>query len=381
MQKYYPEIFIGLVAPIGTNLKKVKAELTRQFTTYDYDIVEIKITELAFDLKTLKEKLPKSFQYYLKMELCRELREEYGSGVLAALSIKNILRERKQNKKDHRRLVFLIDQIKNKGEYDLFSQIYDINYIQISCTGTSENRDKKLKKDFEKDIDTLEKNLLDGNKYYKRYDKDEIVRSTDGKSDHQLKLEGTIEQIVKQYQQYILPDTSHQLIQKDFVEIDASLRTEDEKKKKKYGQQVSNIFHESHYFINADAIDIESQVKKFVELLFGVHKEYPTQDEFGMSLAYTAAVRSNFPGDRQIGACIISEHGEVISVSSVRAPSPDSNPQKFHEWAVTNGYNENKDKIEGWIKILEEIKPEENNVPDVNNIKKYLKNSLGRVIN
>lgn len=40
-----PEIFIGLVAPIGTHLQDVKTDLTLKFRSFGYEVKHIKVTE------------------------------------------------------------------------------------------------------------------------------------------------------------------------------------------------------------------------------------------------------------------------------------------------------------------------------------------------
>lgn len=338
-QESSTEIFIGLVAPIGSNLKIVEEKLKENLEKNGYNTIPIKITDI-FDFSSIKG-LPNSLKYYLKMELCTQLRGKLGTGILAAMAIKKIDEKRKKSKKENgQKNAYIINQIKNKGEYDLLSNIYDINYIQISCFSNKNNQDKKLKDKF-KDSNTSTENL-DKLKKTKGLIKEDFLKNKFPEET----LEKLIEEYIKEYQEKILPDATHKLIEKDRI---------DPSQEDKNGQQIDDIFHESHYFINLDRNDTElnSQVSKFVDLLFGKYNEYPTQDEFGMSLAHAASVRSNFPGQRQIGSCIISKMGEVISVGSIKAPAPHSNPNKIDEDNIADGYHKIKEKIKKWT---EEIK-------------------------
>lgn len=161
---------------------------------------------------------------------------------------------------------------------------------------------------------------------------------------------------IDQYIENILKDASSELVMKDYEDTDPRF-SEDEQGEKtphKSGQQVADLFHRSTYFISIDneTDEINRQIKKFIHLLLGKNEEYPTQDEFGMSLAYQASVRSNFPGDRHVGAAIISEYGEVLSVASIRAPSGSSNTTLHDRYKIESGYKDYKNKIDLWIKYL-----------------------------
>lgn len=138
---------------------------------------------------------------------------------------------------------------------------------------------------------------------------------------------------------------------KDFEDTDPNFSKDKSGNKKKYksGQQVTDLFHRGNYFINLDkgnGLDvIKAEIKKFIDIVLGKFTEYPTRDEFGMALVYQASVRSNFPGGRQVGAAIISENGEVLSVASIRSASSSANPNLHDECKIKKGYEEYKDKV------------------------------------
>jgi len=74
-----------------------------------------------------------------------------------------------------------------------------------------------------------------------------------------------------------------------------------------------------------------------------------------MCLSYQASVRSNFPGGkngRHIGATIISENGEVISVASIRAPSSSSNTTLNDQNKIEPGYEKYKKKLKIWSDLI-----------------------------
>ena len=165
------------------------------------------------------------------------------------------------------------------------------------------------------------------------------------------------------------------MIKKDFKEISTDL--------KNCGQQVAELFHLSHYFFNLDTngVSINNEIDKFISLIEGKNKEYPTQDEFGMNLAFQVSVRSNFPNGRHIGAAILSPCGEVISVASIRAPCPSSNPTLFDQSQIQDGYESYRERIETWKACLEEINENlagdgEDKPKKIDEILNFLKDSL-----
>jgi deoxycytidylate deaminase len=81
-----------------------------------------------------------------------------------------------------------------------------------------------------------------------------------------------------------------------------------------YGQNVRGIFHRADVFV--DTTDIESlrqSANRFIELLFGNTFHTPTRDEYCMFHAQAAALRSAEPG-RQVGAAIATQEGDIVAV-------------------------------------------------------------------
>jgi cytidine deaminase len=60
-------------------------------------------------------------------------------------------------------------------------------------------------------------------------------------------------------------------------------------------------------------------VSRFVELIFGNPFHTPTREEFGMCLAHSAALRSSSLA-RGVGAAILTQDGDVVSVGSNEVP-------------------------------------------------------------
>lgn len=393
----YPEIIIGLVAPIGTNLelllgnnedKENKEPLKEEFKSFNYDPEVIKVTELinlkselkksrlkTKEIKGLIEesskliKSYKGFNYYFKMELCSALRQKYGVGYFGAKiaeKIKKMRDKKTKNKKNKMGKVYFIDQLKNTGEQEVLEKLYGENYIQISCFSSYINRDKNIKekchkeKFLKKDVKNEEKILTN------------ILNKIEPKSLRKIALNF----------ESMFSDFIHKLMKKDSEEIDVSLSKKDfdTTKRRSHGQEISKLYHKSHFFINLDSQDIEKQINKIVKVIFGKYDEFPSQDEFGMAIAYVASKRSNFPGDRHIGASILSEDGEVLSVGEIRAPVPHSNPERCDQNVIEEGYNNytlQKKELLKWVEdLVKKCDKQLRNPENEEHLKKWLNDSL-----
>ncbi len=93
----------------------------------------------------------------------------------------------------------------------------------------------------------------------------------------------------------------------------------------KWGQQLRNTFSMADVFMemreseNSTAL-VLSQISRFLDILFGADILSPTRDEYGMYLAYAAALRS-IDLSRQVGASIVDPHGELVSLGANEVPA------------------------------------------------------------
>lgn len=355
------EIIIGIVAPLGTDKDKDKfiRALTERFEEYSYHVEDtISITKLIFNNKINQLNNSKKLKLYLKMQMCSILRKTYCDSIMACLAVNKI---NKQRKKSYKKTVYIIDQLKHPAEHKIFSHIYGISYVQISLFSNQIKRDSSLRKLLENDN---EQKTLDNSKDFF------IDYTSNNKFEKAYKALIKMN-IIDSYKKEILPDGAHKLIEKDMFDTDRKNFTEE------HGQRLSDIFHLSHYFFNLDkgqsTTDIE--IEKLLKLLFGRYKNFPTQDEFGMALAYHASYRSTFPNRRHVGACIISPYGEVISVASVRAPTPSANTSIEQLDNIKQGYEFYKEKYNGIknkISAFKEKNPLKVNKKHLDEIIKYL---------
>ena len=103
-------------------------------------------------------------------------------------------------------------------------------------------------------------------------------------------------------------------------EAEALIRR-DEHEDEMGGQELRKTFHLADLFIEAsdDPEASRDALKRAVHLLFGLGISTPTKTEYGMFHAYAASLRSAQLG-RQVGAALLSDLGDVISVGANEVP-------------------------------------------------------------
>jgi deoxycytidylate deaminase len=278
-----PELFIGFVAPIGTDLRGSINCFSQYFRSQGYTVVPIKVTEV-FDRiakylppnEKLKSK-PESERLQTYIKYGNQLRETFDDdALLASLTIARVVQERtllapaetngEADVPAPEKNVFLLYQFKRREEIDLLRSVYGRAFFQVSVYSRRGTR-----------VDYLSRRFAQG--------------QNRGNPDS---FRGAAEEIV----------------QKDENELD-----------QKHGQRVSRIFHDADVILNADKgdDDIGRQVTRFCDLLFGSNKISPSKNEYGMYAAKAAALRT-LDLSRQVGAAIFSDSGDILSMGSNEVP-------------------------------------------------------------
>ncbi|MEC4041897.1 anti-phage dCTP deaminase [Myroides odoratimimus] len=280
------ELVFAICSPIGSKkekfIDKLKEKLERD---YNYRVNILKLSDFIikenykgvekFDFNGEGSRVFK--QYYSKIQLGNLLRKERGYAFLAEKAIQKIHLERVDEVKnkqkgleenseldgeeliynepkaedyESRRVCYIIDSFKNLDELRLFQNIYSENFYLISVFSSLEDRKSNLK---EKDFSDTE--------------------------------------IIK------------------IIELD-------DKQKEKFGQNVRDVFVEGDLFIRASTETIpkiELKVSRFLHLIFETGIITPTIEETAMYNAKAAAGNSSCLS-RQVGACIIDEKNNILSV-------------------------------------------------------------------
>ena len=263
-----PELFIGLVGPIGADLSLVTDVLEEELTALKYSVKKIKLTNIFKDLNIgvdLVEK-PIFSRYDSYIEFGNELRKRsQRRDILALLTVAEIVAIRNQED-PLTRTAYIIHQFKRPEEIDLLRRIYGRAFIQISVYSPKYTREEKLTSRF-----------------------------------------------VSAENSSIPEEECHahaiQLISKDASQED------DE-----YGQRVRDTFPLADLIIPCNTKDaVRIPLNRFMRAFFSDHFVTPTIDEHGAYFAQAVAFRSS-DLSRQVGAVITHSDGAVISVGCNEVP-------------------------------------------------------------
>ncbi len=130
------------------------------------------------------------------------------------------------------------------------------------------------------------------------------------------------------------------------------------------GQALRETFHLADLFIEAgdNPDSCKQALRRAIHLLFGLGISTPTKAEYGMFHAYAASLRSAQLG-RQVGAALLSDLGDVISVGTNEVPRFDGGlywegekpDVRDHKWGRDSSDEAREEIIR---EILEKIDPE-----------------------
>lgn len=307
--KYYdpknpkPELVIGIAGPAGTDLTQLSNSLAELINPYGYNSFQIRVSELIASicddsvLKKLDDaKFEKRVQYL--MNAADHIRRDLGSGAAIVPLILSRIRYLRQKflleegcdvdfeDIELYNTCFIINSLKHPDEIKLLRKIYGSKFIMVSAFSGYQNRVKNLVKSIQKSHKTTDK--------------------------------------------------------KPFNEEALNLISLDRKKPgSKIGQNLSSTFHLADFFVSTDE-DAESQLKKFLRLLFGYPYITPTRDEMHMFEAQAIAFRSS-DLSRQIGAVIVDRDDFVIARGCNEVPSPKGGAY----WQGDAEINDNRDFKKG----------------------------------
>ena len=268
----FPELFFGLVAPIGVDLSETVQPLKALLERFGYQVEIIKVTDLFRDLAYCDVKLhdkPSEARFNSYIEFGNRLRGiSSDKSICASLVIDKIAKGRgsEPSERQHReKHAYIIHQFKRKEEIDLLRSVYGKLFFQISVYSSKGER-----------TDAFAQRI-----------------ARDHKSTDLDKYRATADQLIK--------------LDED-QEEDAN------------GQRVRDVFHLADFIINIDIPATQSeQLDKFINLIFGATTLSPTAIEYGMYMAKGASFRS-LDLSRQVGAAIFSKKHEIITLGCNEVP-------------------------------------------------------------
>ncbi|WP_310452726.1 anti-phage dCTP deaminase [Sulfuritalea sp.] len=265
----HPELVFGLIGPAGTDLKGVFKVLRKALIDVGYHVPksEIKLSKLIEEfLGRDFSNLPDDERVDNLMSEGTRIRECAGhGGAIALLALLGIDRARRTEFENiPEKNAYILHSLKHPEEVETLRNIYGKGFFAISAYSPRESR-----------VDAL------------------AARIT--KSKH---LNSTGARAKAEY-----------LIERDEAEVGTTL-----------GQDVKDAFPRADLFVDVtDKEQLERNIRRFVELIFGYPFHTPTRDEFGMYHARSAALRSSDLA-RQVGASIASKECDLISVGCNDVP-------------------------------------------------------------
>ncbi len=271
------ELIIGLCGAVGSGVKKLKESVISELKAVGYKVYHIRLSHLIADTQGDKSKEIKELtgfnRYKTLQDLGDELRNSFPNNatIIAEMAIREIVTLRNTEFKDEKtkgglaktkeKVAYVIDQIKNPAEVELFRTVYRNNFYLIGLLRNKEERIQNLR---DEPMSTEEANTL--------IERDRSTKDAEGKS------------------------------------VDS-------------GQQVEKTLYLSDYFIkNIDQVDdINTSVNRFLKLIHGVGNLTPTHDETGIFTAHSASFRSACLS-RQVGSCIMDDDGNILATGCNDVP-------------------------------------------------------------
>jgi cytidine deaminase len=278
----HPEIFIGIVAPIGVDTKFIVGEISRSLKAVGYNAMHIKLTELMLSVPTTVnlDQSPPEARYNTHIKYANEVRELFsntgedqkdGNAALAMLTVAGIREARKQITGSEldpaEKQAYILDQFKRPEEVKLIRKVYGRLFMLFSIHSSTANRRKVLKRK---------------------------IRAAHGDRS-KVNVVTVVEDLIArdQHEERVL-----------------------------YGQRVRETFPLADVVIDGnDKKKSGDAIRRSIQLFFGNNFITPTRDEYGMYLAKAAALRSA-DLSRQVGAAIFSSNGEIITLGANEVPKP-----------------------------------------------------------
>jgi deoxycytidylate deaminase len=273
-----PELFFGLVAAVGTDLKGISALLSRELQTVGYLPHEIRLSALLKECaKYRRLEQVDTVAEHLRITEYMDAGDDFRRtatrrDAVALLAIGSVRDQRQEMTGDEASKpvpgqAYIFNSLKHPEEIETLRHVYRSSFFVISIY---ESRERRL-------ITLCEK-----------------IAKTSGKYDRT--------QFAKEAEELIERD------QKDIFDD--------------FGQNVRDSFAKADLFLNAnDPLELEAQIRRFVKVLFGYQFASPTVDEYCMFHARASALRS-VDLSRQVGAVIATENGEILATgcNEVRVP-------------------------------------------------------------
>ncbi|MFD3231877.1 anti-phage dCTP deaminase [Rahnella aceris] len=256
------EVVIGLVGAIGTNLDQLKVTIMEMLAAYSYDVMEIRISsQIISKLKKIEDTTENFIRINNLMTAGNELRAESKNNAVLSLAASALISSHREKEdsglpKPKERKAYIIHSLKHPDEVNLLREVYTNGFYLIGVYSDEDRR------------------------------KDFLVNHKS-----------------------ISPAQAEELIKRDAHEGD------------KWGQHTRDTYELSDFFISAGSNSdrVTNHLWRFFDLIFGKPNVSPTFDEYAMSMAYSASLRSA-DLSRQVGA-VLTKNKMILTTGANDIPT------------------------------------------------------------
>lgn len=266
-----PELFVGLVAAVGTDHDQLSNLLEEGLRSFGYNVRMVRLTKILRGIPLFRNLKTSPVDEYIAshQKAGDDFRELIGNkDALAKLGIGDIRGFRVEHGgKDQvvTRTAYVIRSLKTPEEIELLRDVYGNAFFLIASSAPLNVR--------------------------RRY------------------LAAKIAESHHEFQHEPFFSKAEELIQIDQQEPD-----------KEYGQNLKQAFHRADIFLDTlDANQLKGSLDRALELIFGNTFRTPSRDEYSMFQAWGASLRSSELG-RQVGAVISNSDGDIIAVGTNEVP-------------------------------------------------------------
>lgn len=291
-----PELVIGLVGPVGTDLEHLGRTLEEKLSAFRYRCANIRVSRLIAgrcdeDFKARIDASKGGERIDLLMSAGDGLRKTTKRGDALVPLIVGAIRAARKNfhAKDGTsprlhasNVCYVVNSLKHPDEVKMLRELYGDGFVLISAFDSEEARSSRLR-------DIIAKSHLSTETESYRKEAEELIR------------------------------------------IDAKRPGE------KFGQNVRETFPLGDFFLRVSE-GYEASLDRFLDLLFGSPYLTPKRSEFLMFEASANALRSA-DLSRQIGAVIVDRHGEIVSSGCNEVPKAGGGAY----WPDEEGPADNRD--------------------------------------
>ncbi|MBP2851119.1 anti-phage dCTP deaminase [Dickeya oryzae] len=312
-----PEVVIGLVGAIGTNLEQIKTTINGMLATYSYDVMEIRISsEIIRKFKKTETSAENYININNLMTAGNELREKSKNNAILSMAVSALISSHRDKEasgipKPKSRKAYIIHSLKHPDEVNLLRDIYTNGFYLIGVYSDEERR------------------------------KDYLIN-------HKA----------------VSNEEADLLIKRDAHEGD------------KWGQHTRDTYELADFFVNSENNydKVTNHLWRFFDLIFGKPNITPTFDEYAMSMAYSASLRSA-DLSRQVGA-VLTKNKMILTTGANDIPTfggglywPEMIDDKIQDIEggrdYTIGYDSNADEKKNIINDI--IEKFENNIDKTEN--------------